>query len=69
MSKLQDDIRSLCDLTAKAPGSELPVPPRAPRPVYHSDECTCSSCADIRAAMSNYLDAKRLYNINNWWNS
>lgn len=68
-TKLQDNIRALLDLSAPAPGIEPPRPERTPRPVYHSDECSCESCCDIRASMDLYLEAKANLNLNNWWNS
>jgi len=66
--------QSLVDFTADAPGWEPlnplggPLSPE-PKPVYHSDECSCETCCDIRASMDLYLDGKRNLNINNWWNS
>ena len=34
------------------------------RPQYHGDECYCSSCADLRAAVSLHLEDKRLRDVN-----
>jgi hypothetical protein len=62
-TKLQDNIRALLDLSAPAPGSE-PPPKVVVRPVYHSDECSCESCCSVRDAITNYINAKRLYEIN-----
>lgn len=62
-TKYQDNIRALLDLNAPIP-KQTPVPPRPPRPVYHSDECGCESCCDIRAAMDLYLSAKKNYEAN-----
>lgn len=63
-TKLQDNIRALLDLSAPAPGIEPPRPERTPRPVYHSDECSCESCCSIRDEMDRYIAAKRLYELN-----
>lgn len=51
------------DLTVPPPPQPKYVEP-APKPKYHGDECFCTSCADIRAAMDIYLENKRLFDIN-----
>lgn len=63
-TKLQDNIRNLLDLKAEVPGVETPRSAREPKPKYHGDHCFCQQCADIRAAMINYLEAKKLFDIN-----
>lgn len=35
-----------------------------PRPKYHDDWCNCESCLDIRAAVENYVTAKKLFDQN-----
>jgi hypothetical protein len=71
MRRNQYTSQPLVDLTAEVPGLEPLLPYEGPltRPVYHGDACSCLSCADIRASVDLYLSAKRLGNINNWWNS
>lgn len=34
------------------------------RPEYHTDECNCESCCDIRAAMDVYLRQRELFSQN-----
>ena len=51
------------DLHAPLP-AQPPAPTSASRPVYHSDECSCESCCNIRDAVTRYQEAKRLYEQN-----
>jgi hypothetical protein len=53
------------DLHAPLPecAKSQPVEP-VQRPQYHGDDCYCCSCADMRAAVSLYIEHKRLFDVN-----
>ena len=56
---LTDHEQRIVDLVA----GNVPVP-SPPKPKYHGDECNCTFCCDIRAAMDRYLEARELFSQN-----
>lgn len=66
----QDRLRDLIDIRKEPPEKLEPLSPTGgplkpvKRPKYHSDQCYCEDCADLRAAVEIYVKQKRLLDEN-----